>query len=93
MDIEKEVVCGKCREKLHEISVVVLTNINLSWNDREGNYKPHGGNFDLNTVEKFTCPRCNIENKFEPDALPNNSKGHGKRVLTSYFRELIHIFK
>lgn len=94
MDIEKKVVCRNCGKVLKEFSVNVMAQINVVWNSRRNVYEPHEGNFDLDQVNKFTCPKCNIENEIVPgEHLENINKQNGKHVLTSFFRKLLLTFK
>ena len=93
MDIEKKMACRNCGKELKKFSVNVIAQINVMWNDKKQGYEPHGGNFDLDQVNKLACPKCNIETVIVPGENSNNiNKQNGKRVLTSFFRKLLHTF-
>lgn len=90
MDIEKKMVCRNCGKELKKFSVHVMAQINVMRDEKKQSYEPHEGNFDLDQINKFACPKCNIENEIDSGEQPiNSNEQQGKHVLTSFFRKLL----
>ena len=58
MDIEIKQTCKNCSEAISELTISVLCEINLYWNEEEGEYEVQSSNFNLDDVKEYYCPRC-----------------------------------
>ncbi|MDA3843867.1 MAG: hypothetical protein PF588_05810 [Candidatus Kapabacteria bacterium] len=67
MDIEKKLCCKNCGESLSNLNVNVITEVCITWNSDEGHYLATSGQFALEDVDYFICPKCHIENPIQKD--------------------------
>jgi hypothetical protein len=69
MDILIKQSCKRCGKELKELSVNVMTEIQITWNNKMMQYEPSGGCFDLNKVNEYFCPTCHFKNIIDPKLI------------------------